>query len=166
MFAGMLSWSALCRNSVCECQPGNPSLCKCHKFIPSWRVLQGPPKILAMGSGRGAACCQQAWCSARAGRGNRALCAFPSLLSPQTSSPRGVSLRLRCLSGSKSKRVMGVPGSPPGVCLLSEVNTTHQRWACTPERGHNPFCHSCTLFSSELLSDFHFTPASCQAGLC
>lgn len=98
------------------------------------------------------------------GRGNRALCAFHSLLSPQICSSRGTSLRLRCLSGSKCKRVMGVPGSPPTVFLLSEVSTTHQRWACAPERGHNPFCHSCTLSSSELLSDFHSTPMSCQAG--
>lgn len=100
------------------------------------------------------------------GRANRAPCAFHSLLSPQTCSSRGTSLRLRCFSGSKSKRVIGVPGSPPAVFLLSEVNTTHQRWSCTPERGHNPFCHSCTLSSSELLSDFHSTPASCQAWIC
>lgn len=100
------------------------------------------------------------------GRGNRAPCAFHSLLSPQTCSSRGTSLRLRCFSGSKSKRVIGVPGSPPAAFLLSEVSTTHQRWPCTPERGHNPFCHSCTLSSSELLSDFHSTPVSCQAGIC
>lgn len=97
------------------------------------------------------------------GRGNRAPCAFHSLLSPQTCSSRGTSLRLKCISGSKTKRVMGVPGSPPVALLLSEVNTTHQRWTCTPERGHSPFCHSCTLSSSELLSDFHSTPMSCQA---
>ncbi|NWZ13251.1 BRNP1 protein, partial [Agelaius phoeniceus] len=47
------------------------------------------------------------------GRGTRAPCAFHSLLSPQTCSSRGTSLRLRCFYGSKCKRVMGVPGSPP-----------------------------------------------------
>lgn len=91
-----------------------------------------------------------------------------SLCLPQPPAPpdllfQGTSLRLRSFSGSKSKRAVGVPGSPPAVFLLSEVNTTHQRWVCTPERGHNPFCHSGTLSSSELLSDFHSAPASCQA---